>query len=85
MRQKTIDKIRALTRVNGKGVIAEIEALLDLEERAEQMAEDTQELLFLANVVSSYMDMTPKHPLYVHVGRDVRASLRRLFDKKEED
>ena len=46
------------------------------------MAEDVQELIFLANVTASYMSMPVKHPLYCKVGSDVRGSLSRLFDKK---
>jgi len=60
-----------------------MESLLRCEERAEDMSEDVKELLFLANVTASYMDMTPTHPLYCSVGRDVKASLLRLFSKKE--
>jgi hypothetical protein len=56
--------------------------LCDQEDRAEEMAKDVQELIFLANVTSSYMSMPLKHPLYAKVGSDVRGSLTRLFDKK---
>ena len=85
MRQTTQDKIRAVYKKGGvaKDCMNEVLGLLNCEDRAEEMSKDVQELLFLANVTASYMDMTPTHPLYCSVGRDVKASLLRLFSKKE--
>ncbi len=83
MRISTIEKIRAKLRTNQPGIVKEIEELLDQEERAEKMAEDTKELIYLANVTASYMSMPVKHPMYCKVGADVRGSLARLFDKEE--
>ena len=88
MRQKTIEKIRRLCnpdhhRVECVCKDCQILTLLDQEDRAEEMAKDTQELVYLANVTASYMDMPPSHPLYNHTAVDVRNSLKRLFNKKE--
>lgn len=87
MRQKTIEKIRRLCNPDQHKAECEcgycqIISLCDREEYVEQMSEDVQELITLANVTASYMDMTPQHPLYCSVGRDVRASLARLFNQK---
>lgn len=81
MRLTTIAKIREICIANSPGIGTEIEELLDQEERAEQMAKNVQELIFLANVTSSFVDMKPDHPLYPSVQRDVQASLDRLKNR----
>lgn len=83
MRQKTIDKIRDIfeNRDHPCGSMNDVMELLDQEERAEQMSEDVQELIYLANVVDSFIVMSETHPLYKSVRRDVEASLTRLKHK----
>ena len=83
MRQKTIDKIRNIfeNRDHPCGSMNDVMELLDQEERAEQMAENVQELVFLANAVDSFIVMPETHPAYRSVRRDVQASLNRLKTK----
>ena len=84
MRQTTIEKIRAVYKKGGKAedCMNEVLGLVNCEDRANEMAEDTQELIFLAHVVLAYMDMSPAHPLFYTTRTDVKRSLSRLFDRK---
>jgi len=80
MRQKTIEKIKQLINQVDEPtlILCQIMDLLRLEDRAEVMSADVQELIFLANVVDSFIVMSPTHPSYKSVERDVQASLTRL-------
>jgi hypothetical protein len=80
MRQKTSDKIKELIGQVEQPtlILTQILDLLRLEDRADEMAQDVQELLFLANVTDSLVGMSPTHPIYKSVLRDVQSSLSKL-------
>jgi len=92
MRQTTTKKIKELCVCKHRDVgqkdckcqLCEILGLLDQEERAEHMAKDVQELIHLANVTASFVDMKPDHRLYPTVRRDVQDSLDRLRNKHKD-
>ncbi len=80
MRQKTTDKIKELIGQVKEPtlILTQILDLVRLEDRADQMSADVQELITLANVVDSLLSMSPIHPQYLSVRRDVVASMNKL-------
>jgi hypothetical protein len=80
MRTKTIDQIKHLISLVDEPtqILCQILDLVRYEERAEEMAKDVQEMIYLVNVTDSLISIPPTHPLYKSILRDVQASINRL-------